>query len=1001
MSRFKIILLCVSIILVITLGAITGIMISQNKQKGPKVTYLESKNEVINLTDTQKEMAGLKSEEKTDKEKAKEDEEKTYSKVYKEYQKLSEEEKAKIEAVPREKEVKIDTLDVINENLNVDEIPSKFNLADKIDIKVENQGSYGLCWDFAALNTLETYLALHENKNFDFSEMHVNYIESKLIYGNREIDKEGSFDVFKQYLNDSGVVLERDVPYKDYTKNEYDNFKNMEPIRIVTETVDFPTIYKYSESNYSDEEIAKFRETVKKHIMQNGGLYAGIVGTGEKNAYVAPEDPEFPNHAVTIVGWDDNYSKDNFLSSTGKKPEHNGAYIALNSWGPNRNDGGYYYISYEDKYVEGCLSGIASTSLSDAYKLSDIGNEAIKKYFKEEHSRSIKKVNGEEYITKILTSSIGYLEMSDKNVSSLSGFEIFENLYYLDLSRNNISNISNLANMKNLSCINFEDNNITDVSPILKLNEVFSINLAKNKIQDVSSLESLNDNIDRDYKSTYRIDLSNNKGIKGYEKLKNASAIVLDSCDIKELADLSKLENLTDLFLNNNENIILNKFPSQTIYSLYMKECNLTEESLIGKEIVTGSLDISNNSIKNLDFLKNIKGLYYLDVSENNIENWEALKEYTKNMPETEVYDEYNDTFTMEKYFYLLAKNTGISDISIFNGIEISDLDVSENNIKDLSNFKYEKIYSINLSGNKGIKGLESLNKIQYVTLNNCDLEDIDEISKLGEVFNLSLANNNITDISKLSELKSLYTLSLADNKNLTGRLKNNNLTVLNLENCDIDNSFDFSGMNNLCYLNLKGNPRFNNLTNTIKKFNYNYFILSKDEINYDEFLDLIDYDNINISFEYGLAISFKGELKDNKIIIDQDLKNILVDNNAKKIELENGKLDKENWVITVDDTSKDSITLKTDIYNYNRLKGINKFVIKYTPVEKKEENLNETSENTISNVIDNSTENTVINDIVEENTTIDNNIEDESQVGEIENTLTNEIENELVEETV
>ena len=69
------------------------------------------------------------------------------------------------------------------------------------------------------------------------------------------------------------------------------------------------------------------------------------------------------NHAVTIVGWDDTYSKENFLE--GHQPEHDGAWIVKNSWGssseefPNNFldgwgvDGeGYFYISYYDQSIE-------------------------------------------------------------------------------------------------------------------------------------------------------------------------------------------------------------------------------------------------------------------------------------------------------------------------------------------------------------------------------------------------------------------------------------------------------------------------------------------------------------------------------------------------------------------------------------------------------------------------------------------------------------------------
>ena len=70
---------------------------------------------------------------------------------------------------------------------------------------------------------------------------------------------------------------------------------------------------------------------------------------------------EKANHAVTIVGWDDNYSKDNFLHS--ESIQGNGAWLVKNSWGsesdefPNEGEWGieengehtgYFWLSYYD-----------------------------------------------------------------------------------------------------------------------------------------------------------------------------------------------------------------------------------------------------------------------------------------------------------------------------------------------------------------------------------------------------------------------------------------------------------------------------------------------------------------------------------------------------------------------------------------------------------------------------------------------------------------------------
>ena len=54
------------------------------------------------------------------------------------------------------------------------------------------------------------------------------------------------------------------------------------------------------------------------------------------------------NHAVTLIGWDDEYSKDHF-KYTDKAPSRNGAWVIQNSWGTNVHDNGIYYMSYDSR----------------------------------------------------------------------------------------------------------------------------------------------------------------------------------------------------------------------------------------------------------------------------------------------------------------------------------------------------------------------------------------------------------------------------------------------------------------------------------------------------------------------------------------------------------------------------------------------------------------------------------------------------------------------------
>ena len=1000
MSRAKIIIIAIACIAVIVLGVIAGLIISENGQKNaPKITYTQSKKntEKNELTNKQKEIAGV-SKEKTIEEKAEKKKEENYSEVYKEYLNFTDKQKEETEVVPREETVEIDKLQEIKKYLAEGVVPEKFNLADAIDIKIDNQGQYGLCWAFASMNSLETHLALNEDKNYDFSEMHLNYVESDLMYGYRNVHTGGNFEMFKDYLSLSGVVLEKDVPYREYTESEYEKFIDMKPVKIVTETIDFPSYYKNEYSTYTEEEIKDFRETVKKHIMQNGGLYCVIAtpdyGTRYFNQTTSSEcflgdyndlQDGRAFHAVTLIGWDDNYSKDNF--NEGMRPKNNGAYIFANSWGEGYGNKGYYYISYEDKYVESDLSGIVSTSLKDAYKLSDIQNKPIRDYIEENFESRLIVDNGEKYATKSLLSTITSLDLSGRGMTSLSGIEIFTDAYTIDLSNNKISNLANIVNL-DVGYIDLSNNNISDVSPIANMKRCpWGIILSNNNIKDVSVLANLG--VEENYK--YEIDLSGNSGVKGYGKLINANEIHLENCNITDVEDLSKQEYVYVLDLSNNPNINTQTISGKNIYEIKLNNCDIDDESISKIDLnKTYTLKIAQNNIKSFDWIKNAQNLSEIDVSDNSIGNWEGLIEYLNNkaiVKVTEEYEEYTDEY-YDIYFRLVANNCGIEDISMFNECKISELIVKNNSIKDVSNFANEYLWEIDLSGNKDITGISKLNKIGYIILNNCNITNLDEIEKLDKVNDLSLENNNITSLGDLSNLKQIYSLSLAGNKNLTGTLKIKNLETLNLENCDIDDKFDLSGISNLYCLNLKGNPRIVDLAKLIKPLltNGRYLYLVKEQISYNDFIKIKEINDNYISFDYDTELVIDQKLGNNNLIefkgrpkVEEFLKKSWGNNTV-----ENGKIDLKKGRITVDNVEEGYVKIKTTKY-IEAVDGLRTIVFEFgtKPVKTEANTVDE-----ISNVIENKVENQVIANTIKE-----------SNVENVVNEIVEEIVENVIEE--
>lgn len=850
----KIVLTVIIVLSVIILGIVTGIVISKkNNSKIATNSNDYSTTSNVNdkgakqLNDNEKKIAGMDENAIIEEKEKIKKEETVLSEQYKEYLKLPEETKEKLDVIPRKEEVPIEKLDEIEEKFeekykeeDLKEIPEKFNLKDKIDIKVENQGEYGLCWDFASLKSLETYLALNNLGNYDFSELHLDYIESDLLYGNgRKLHSGGSFDIFKNYAVKSGVVLEENIPYnKNYTKEEYEKFIDMDNIVTVTEVVEFPSIYKSSPlKKYTQEDLKKFRDSVKKHIMKNGGVYTTVVGTGEKNSFVSSDEMSWTNHAVTIVGWDDNYSRNNFRSNTGKVPTQDGAYIALNSWGTFYNDGGYYYISYEDQFVETEMSGIVSTSIDDAYKISDIKNEAIRKHLENNYQHQFIEYNGEKYITKVAVSLINYVDLSNSNISNLDGIEIFSNVRDLDLSNNNIVDISELSKLKNIVEINLEGNKIKDVTPLANYeNYIYKINLSNNNIKDVSSLAKLN---------IANLVLTGNNEIKGYGKLQNVYGLSLNNCNIRMLESFEKTDRLNSLNLSNNPYLSSKSKLPEELNFLDISNCNLNNLEIISNLRQLYELNVSSNKLTNLNDLPNFKEIISIKVSNNKINNWDKLKEIgiTFNVPEINEYEEeyyeYEGKYFGYKYdgsITLEANNCNIKDISVFNDLKIRDLTLKDNNLEDISNLKNDVITTIDLSNNNNLKGFDSLKNIEVGNFENCGITNLNEILKLENIQSLNLKDNKIVDINDLSKLKNLVSLSLAGNKGLKGTLSNDLLFILNVSNCDLDDDFNITNLKELNNLIINENPKITKLSNIIKDNAEKMWGVECTEISLEEF---------------------------------------------------------------------------------------------------------------------------------------------------------------------
>lgn len=212
-------------------------------------------------------------------------------------------------------------------------LPRKYDLR-KLDrtSPVRRQGNNGSCWAFAAYGSMESFLKPFGD--YDFSEKHMRNTHG-FDWGN---DDGGNRDIATAYLaRGDGPINEEDDPYEEQNFNSPQGLERSLDIEKVLYIRDMNSAYDNKE--------------IKRAIMEYGGVYTVINSSKyyestKYNSYYNPGSGR-ADHAVTIVGWDDDFSRNAFT----KKAPGDGAWICKNSWGEGYMDDGYYYVSYYDNYA--------------------------------------------------------------------------------------------------------------------------------------------------------------------------------------------------------------------------------------------------------------------------------------------------------------------------------------------------------------------------------------------------------------------------------------------------------------------------------------------------------------------------------------------------------------------------------------------------------------------------------------------------------------------------
>ena len=653
---------------------------------------------------------------------------------------------------------------------------SKFSLRDIIpeNVVIRDQGKENSCWAFSTIACLESNLALKNKqkgkptKVYDFSEQYMVSGSFYDNYLNGQINKKGlnvkpyvggNFErAMGNVTSGNGVIDESSYPYlNSEAPVDINSLSNKKVTADILDTVMF-------ESPNNEEQFMKLKKAVKEHIVQNGGVYVALrmpkIGDYKFNPVkgsVYNDVKAAQNHTVTIIGWDDNYPKENFNF----KPDNNGAWLVKNSYvahlEQNVDEVKNEIYEFLKSYFN--LNGIHSANEIDDNYLIEALNAEYKRQFNIEPVKLVQGKDGVKYASiDINTGGYLYISYEDKTLSDYIGItraiekkdydNIYQNCYYVSGYRDYLTT-NNKKTYGVLLGEQYEAN--SNDEKLIK----FSIRVLSEA--DYEFYANVNDN-DVDMSKLLKLELDNFSTkihLKpGYHTIYLKEPLKLNS---KKFAVATKMLNANsfDVAVGNTNDFNVDWFKytklsknsylgiideNENIKLERMNDVDFTLKAYTEKDgnVISEDNDIDkNNSINNG---VNYKGEN--DLKKNSIKSAEVKFYYNKNNKSIRI-SNINPYIGESKYeFSIIMKDDTNDSNSVLidkNGVNIFKFSSSDLK-KDVNNTYY---YDFSIGDN--IKNLDDLKRYKLLNLNLKEYVDgnVNERNINFELVNMDNGNNS------------------------------------------------------------------------------------------------------------------------------------------------------------------------------------------------------------------------------------------------------------------
>ena len=209
------------------------------------------------------------------------------------------------------------------------------------------------------------------------------------------------------------------------------------------------------------------------------------------------------------------------------------------------------------------------------------------------------------------------------------------------------------------------------------------------------------------------------------EKLTVNGCVSGQLSNIAALAELSELS-ITGTAVTAEELTLIGRLPK--LKKLVLNNCSLSTTAGLESAVSLVELDLSENTIRNIDALSNMKKLQKLNLSHNAVNDVTPLATLS--------------TLTVLDVSY--NSLTSITPITSLTGL--NEVYAGSNTLKNIT-------------------GFQQLTALTKLNLSYNEIGDISPLSSCTQLTDLDLKNNSLTDISALSGLNLLANLNFANNK--------------------------------------------------------------------------------------------------------------------------------------------------------------------------------------------------------------------------------------------